>query len=126
MEYKPTNIGRRAAPRLRLSLPARLVAVDRVHSCVLLNLSRSGAQVAIHDAMAIGEGAMLQCGDIDHFVIVARQEPGLNGLQFDEEISDDLVLDIRRYHENYETHERRALVDKVRKWVNGEEDPRAV
>lgn len=122
MEYVRPTTGRRAAPRLRLSLPAQLIAVERAHTCILLNLSRSGAQVAILDALREGEGAMLRCGQINEFVIVTRSEFGLNGLQFDEEISDELVLEIRRYHENFEERERRALVNTARKWVTGDED----
>ena len=126
MEQQYWNTGRRAAPRLRLSLPAQLIAVDRTHTCILLNLSRSGAQVAILDSLREGEGAMLKCGQLDEFVIVTRSEFGLNGLQFDEEITDDLVLEIRRYHENFEERERRALVETARKWVTGEDDERTI
>jgi hypothetical protein len=122
-----TAIGRRTAPRLRISLPGHLTAVDRVHSCILLNLSRTGAQVAILDSMREGEGAILRCGVINHFVIVARSEFGLNGLTFDEPLSDQVVLEIRRYHENFEERERRALIETARKWVNGDtEDERPI
>jgi hypothetical protein len=64
-----SKVGRRSAPRLRLSLPGQLVAVERVHRCILLNLSRSGAQVAILDALREGEGAILRCGVIDQFAV---------------------------------------------------------
>ena len=121
------KVGRRSAPRLRLSLPAQLVAVERVHRCILLNLSRSGAQVAILDAMRVGEGAILRCGVIDQFAVVTRSEFGLNALQFDEPLSDAQVLEIRHYHENFEERERRALIETARKWVNGETgDGRAI
>lgn len=120
-------IGRRKAPRLRISLPGHLTAIDRVHSCILLNLSRTGAQVAILDSMREGEGAILRCGVINQFVIVARSEFGLNGLTFDEPLSDQVVLEIRRYHENFEERERRALIETARKWVNGDtEDERPI
>ncbi len=121
------NTGRRAAPRLRLSLPARLVAVDRTHQCILMNLSRNGAQIAILDSLREGEGAVLKCGKIDQFVIVNRSEFGLNALSFEEPISDEMVLHIRRYHENFEERERRMLVETARKWVSGEtDDERAI
>jgi hypothetical protein len=113
-------VGRRAAPRLRISLPGQLIAVDKVHSCILMNLSRTGAQVAILDSLRKGEGAILRCGAIDHFAIVTRSEFGLNALTFDEPLSDALVLDIRRYHENFEERERRALIETARKWVTGD------
>jgi hypothetical protein len=111
--------GRRSAPRLRLSLPAKLIAVEKAHTCILLNLSRTGAQVAILDAMRVGEGAILRCGLIDHFAIVTRSEFGLNALEFDEPLTDAVVLETRRYHENFEERERRALIETARKWATG-------
>jgi hypothetical protein len=131
-EPKPTDppaisVGRRAAPRLRLSLPGQLIAVDRAHTCILLNLSRTGAQVAILEAMREGEGAILRCGVIDHFAIVTRSEFGLNALAFDEPLTDAIVLEIRRYHENFEERERRALIEMARRWVTGDaEDDRPI
>ena len=116
------QIGRRAAPRLWLSLPAQLIAVEKAHTCILLNLSRTGAQVAILDAIREGEGAILRCGVIDQFAIVTRYEFGLNALEFDEPLTDAVVLEIRRYHENFEERERRALIETARKWVAGDSD----
>lgn len=116
------NIGRRAAPRLRISLPAQLIAVEKAHTCILLNLSRTGAQVAILDAIREGEGAILRCGMINHFAIVTRSEFGLNALSFDEPLPDAIVLETRRYHENFEERERRALIATARKWATGETD----
>lgn len=113
-------VGRRSAPRLRLSLPAQLIAVEKAHTCILLNLSRSGAQVAILESMREGEGAILRCGMIDHFAIVTRSEFGLNALEFDEPLTDQIVLETRLYHENFEARERRALIETARKWVTGE------
>jgi hypothetical protein len=120
------SVGRRSAPRLRISLPGQLIAVDKVHSCIVMNLSRTGAQVAILDSLRKGEGAILRCGAIDHFAIVTRSEFGLNALTFDEPLSDAMVLELRRYNENFEERERRALIDTARKWVtgdNGDERP---
>jgi len=116
------TVGRRAASRLRLSLPAQLIAVEKAHTCILLNLSRTGAQVAILDAMREGEGAILRCGLINRFAIVTRTEFGLNALEFDEPLTDSIVLDIRRYHENFEERKKRALIETARKWVTGDTD----
>lgn len=113
-------VGRRSAPRLRLSLPAQLVAVEKVHTCILLNLSRTGAQVAILDAMREGEGAILRCGMINNFAIITRSEFGLNALEFDDPLTDEIVLEIRRYHETFEEREKRALIETARKWVTGD------
>ena len=120
-------VGRRTAPRLRISLPGQLIAVERTHSCILMNLSRTGAQVAILDSVRKGEGVMLRCGVINHFAIVTRSEFGLNALEFDEPLTDEIVLEIRRYHENFEERERRALIETARKWVTGDsEDERPI
>jgi hypothetical protein len=116
----PSKIGRRAAARLRLSLPGQLIAVERVHRCILMNLSRTGAQVAILDALREGEGAILRCGSIDHFTFVTRSEFGLNALQFEEPLTDREVLEIRHLYENFEERERRALMETARKWVTGD------
>jgi hypothetical protein len=70
--------------------------------------------------MREGEGAILRCGAINHFAIVTRSEFGLNALQFDEPLSDAIVLEIRRYHENFEEREKRALMETARKWVTGD------
>lgn len=113
-------VGRRSAPRLRLSLPAQLVAVEKVHTCILLNLSRTGAKVAILDSMREGEGAILRCGLVNHFAIVTRSEFGLYALAFDEPLTDAIVLEVRRYFENFEEREKRALIETARKWVTGD------
>jgi hypothetical protein len=113
-------VGRRAAPRLRVSLPAQLIAVEKVHTCILLNLSRTGAQVAILDSIREGEGAILRCDVINQFTLVTRCEFGLNALEFEDPLFDEVVLEIRRYYENFEERERRALIETACKWVNGD------
>lgn len=123
---RATHIGRRAAPRLRLSLPARFVAIESTHKCILLNISRTGAQIAILNSVREGEGGFLHCGKLSAFAIVTRSEFSLNALEFDEEISDEDVLDIRSYYETFEERERRQLIETARKWVNGDSDERAI
>lgn len=119
---RASTIGRRAAPRLRLSLPARFVSIESTHKCILLNISRTGAQIAILNSVREGEGGFLYCGKLSAFAIVTRSEFSLNALQFDEEISDEEVLDIRSYYETFEERERRQLIETARKWVNGDSD----
>jgi hypothetical protein len=115
-----SKVGRRSAPRLRLSLPGQLIAVERVHRCFLLNISRSGAQVAILDPLREGRGAILRFGPLEHFAIVSRSEFGLNALQFEERLHDSEVLEVRHLYENFEERERRALMETARKWVTGD------
>lgn len=118
----PVPVGRRSAPRLRLSLPGQMIAVDRVHTCILTSLSRTGAQVAILDALREGEGAILRCVVINQFAIVARSEFGRNALIFDEPLTDAQVLEVRRHYETFEERDWRALIETARKWVTGDSD----
>ena len=113
------NVGRRGAPRLRLSIPAKLMTVSETRRCVLLDVSRSGARIGIAKPIEEGDAGFLRFSDFDLFATVARTEDGRNGLEFDVELSDDDVLAIRRYAETYEMSERTALMDEARAWVTG-------
>ncbi|MEM6857379.1 MAG: PilZ domain-containing protein [Pseudomonadota bacterium] len=124
----PNNpVGRRRAPRLRVSLPARFVAVDRTHPCILLNISQTGAQIAILNSVREGEAGMLECGGVEAFAMVVRSEFSLNALHFDEQLSYEQVIDIRRLYETFEVRERRQLIETARQWASGEsKDGRAM
>lgn len=113
------NVGRRAAPRLRLSIPARLVTTTATHRCVLLDVSRLGAQISLERPLAEGEAGLLNFAGFEVFACVIRTGPGLNGVEFDGELSDEDVLQIRQYAEHYETDERAALKEEARAWVTG-------
>ncbi len=121
-EGQENAVGRRGAARLRLSLPARFVSVERTHSCILLNISQTGAKIAILDPVREGDGGILQCGKLSAFAIVARSEFSLNALQFEHAISHEDVLAMRRYYETFEDRERRKLIETARKWASGESD----
>lgn len=116
-------VGRRNAPRLRLSIPARLISLDGTHRCILVNLSRTGAQVGLEQPLRKGDGAILQVAGIDHFAIVMRSDRGcfggVNGLEFEEPLSDDDVLATRSFAESFEKNERVNLLREVEAWVTG-------
>lgn len=116
--------GRRSAPRLRLSIPARIETPFGAQRCVLVDVSRTGAQIGLEDPLAAGEGAYLIVGDLEAFAFVTRRIKndigGTNGLQFEEPIGDEAVLAIRRYSESFEEDQRRALRTQARAWVLGE------
>jgi len=113
------NVGRRSAPRLRLSIPARLVTVSETRRCVLLDVSRTGAQIGLAKPLGVGEAGFLTFADLEVFGGVIRSSQGSNGLEFDVELSDDDVLGIRHFADNYHYDERRALMDEARAWVTG-------
>lgn len=120
-------VGRRGAARLRLSVPAHFVSVERTHSCILLNISQTGAKIAILDPIREGDGGILKCDKLSAFAIIARSEFSLNALQFEHPISHEDVLAMRRYYETFEDRERRKLIETARKWASGESnDERAM
>lgn len=116
--------GRRAAARLRLSIPAQMVSIYSTHDCILMDLSRTGARIALADPLANGEGGYLKVGRFELFCEAVRvmigASGGVNGLIFDEPLSNADVLAIRHHAETFEDARRRALRDQVRKWVAGE------
>ena len=113
------NVGRRAAPRLRLSIPAKLVTLTETRRCVVLDVSRTGAQISLAKPLAIGEAGFLRFAEQEVFGGVVRESTGRNALEFDEQLGDAEVLDIRHYAECYEADERKALMQEVREWVMG-------
>lgn len=113
------NVGRRSAPRLRLSIPARLVTVSETRRCVLLDVSRTGAQIGLAKPLDVGDAGFLRFADLEVFGAVIRSSTGSNGLEFDVEMADDEVLAIRRFAESYQYDERQALMDEARAWVMG-------
>jgi hypothetical protein len=111
--------GRRGAPRLRLSIPARLTTVFEARACVLIDLSRTGAQVALMDPLPEGEGGMLRVAGLDVFGEAVRRSPGVNGLAFEQELSHDAVLAVRRFAERLAIDELHASRERARTWIEG-------
>lgn len=120
----PLVTGRRAAARLRLAIPARLVTIHITRSCVLLDLSRSGARIGLAEPLAPDECAYLQVAGLELFGEVVWRgrgaNGGLNGLSFDQPLGDAAVLAVRAHAETHAVQERTALLDQVRRWVSGD------
>ena len=113
------NVGRRKAPRLRLSIPVRLVTISETRRCALLDLSRSGAQIGLAKPLAEGEAGLLRFAGFEVFGCVLRKSAGFTGLEFDAQLADNDVLAVRRYAEAYDADERSALLEEARSWVMG-------
>lgn len=106
--------------------PARFVSVTATQSCILLDISRSGAKFALASPAPPRQSGYIAVGRPELFGMVVRCERspdsggGINAVAFDEPISEVEVLAIRRYAEVFEQRERQALRDQVRRWVSGE------
>jgi len=116
--------GRRSAARLRLAIPARFVSIYSQQPCILLDLSITGARMALAQPAACGQSGYLAVGRMEIFGMVVRAERGpdmaVNAMTFDDPIPRDAVLAIRSFAEGFEEREHRALRDQVRRWVTGE------
>lgn len=121
---EPTPVGRRGSPRLRLSIPGRFVSIFSTQSCVLLDISRTGARLALPGPLARNESGFIAIKQFEVFGTIVRSETGpdggVNAMVFDEPIAKSMVLEIRKLAEDFELRERAALRDQVRRWVAGE------
>lgn len=117
-------VGRRGSARLRLAVPARFVSVYSTQPCVVLDISRTGARVALPGPLPPNHSGYIEIGRFEVFGSIVRIEPGpdggINAMAFDEPISKALVLEIRKFAEDFELRERELLRDQVRRWVSGE------
>lgn len=122
-DAEPT-VGRRAAPRLRLAIPARFVSITATQPCILLDISRSGARIALASPVACRQSGFIEIGRLELFGTIVRAERGgdggVNAVAFDDPISETEVLAIRRFAEDFELREMQSLRDQVRRWVAGE------
>ncbi|HEY6963600.1 MAG TPA: PilZ domain-containing protein [Erythrobacter sp.] len=121
---EPTAVGRRGSARLRLAIPARFVSIYSTQPCVLLDISRTGARLALPGPLARNQSGFIELGRLEVFGTIVRMEKGpdggVNAMVFDEPIAKSLVLEIRKFAEDFELREHQALRDQVRRWVAGE------
>ena len=116
-------LGRRGAPRLRLAIPAKLISLYGEVRCILINVSRTGARLTLAEPLAEGEDAILLISNMELFGSIIRttvgQYGGTNAMEFDDPITDEAVLEIRSFADDFEFNERRALREEAHNWVHG-------
>lgn len=108
---------KRAAPRLALSLPGTFISTHGSPSCIVTNLSKTGILFAIREPLPVESAGFLRCGPIDHFVIVKRQEAGVNAAVFEIPVTDAFVAQVREYQKNFETTELLEMRDQAQEWA---------
>lgn len=118
-------VGRRAAARLRLAIPARFVSLYGTQPCILLDISRTGARFALPAPLAQGQSGYIAIARCEAFGEVVRTERGpdggVNAIVFDDPLPQAQVLEIRRFAEDFALREKIALREQVRLWVSGED-----
>ena len=114
---------RRAFSRLRLGIPARLLSLDGQQWVTLVDLSQSGARVALDSTSKISGGLLRWLG-FEAFGDPAWQVGDELALHFDEPIEPRWLFETRQrapVELNTELDARNA----AREWVTGRVAPRA-
>ena len=111
--------GRRASPRARICLPARLEAVSGVYAAQLVNLSCAGAAAALDAPLKPGMDVVVKCGPIDAFGVVIWARDGRCGIEFDEPIETEVVVAARTASEHKDALVRAAVLDDAKAWAAG-------
>ena len=111
---------RRSASRLRLHLPARLTLIGRSSTCLIENISTTGAQLIVERPPRCGEEGRLQCEDITGFFTTVWGAGNLVGVQFDEPIPLHHILELRRVNDSYSELQQLEVRRTARRWVTGE------
>ena len=104
---------------MRLYIPAKIVTVLETRSCIVLDLSRNGARIALERPLDVGEAGYLKLLDEEMFICTVRADLAGNGLEFDDPLSDARVLEVRTYSETMDLIQRRKHLHEVREWVTG-------
>lgn len=119
-----SGVGRRGAPRLRLAIPARFVSIYATQTCILLDISRTGARLALAKPLARDGSGYIEIGRFELFGSIVRTEcgpeGGVNAMLFDDPLTKAQVLEIRGFAEEFESREQLSLRDQARRWVSGE------
>ncbi len=114
----PTT-GQRRDSRLRLALPARMVTLGGYSSVLLADLSQSGARVQLHEGEVLKPGAqgMLSWLGYEAFGAVVWCRYGFAGMEFDELLPADILLDTReRVDRGLALSEQQLDYLKAREW----------
>ena len=117
------GVGRRGSARLRLAVPARFVSVYSTQDCLLLDISRTGARLALGVPLAINQSGFIALGRFEVFGTIVRLEResggGVNAMVFDDPLPKADVLEIRRFAEQFEKREQASVIEEARRWVTG-------
>nr|WP_298895534.1 PilZ domain-containing protein [uncultured Altererythrobacter sp.] len=111
---------RRAASRLRLHLPAHLTFIGRRSACLIENISQTGAQLVVDGAPRRGEEGQLKCESLLAFFHTVWSAGNLIGVEFDETIPLQTILELRRINDAYSEFQRMEVRRAARRWVAGD------
>jgi hypothetical protein len=112
--------GNRSYARLRLAIPAEMELTHGIRSCLLDNLSRSGARVRAEAPPKVGSSVILKFADFEAFAMVVWVQGIQCGLLFDEQLTQDAMQQLRWISENHAKYQRAQMQGVARDWSQGE------
>lgn len=116
----PIAPGRRGASRARLALSARAVSFDRTVRCTILDASQSGARIACDELPRVGSMVVIEIPPIEFFGTVSWTDEGLFGMQFDDLLPFEAVVELRQMGDLYsQSSEARELRRAAKEFVEG-------
>ena len=87
--------GRRAAAREPVLLTAALLTVGCSRPVILLDVSKTGTHIEVHDEMRVGQEVWLKVAQLEIFGTIVWVDGGKCGVAFDEAIDDVEVTLLR-------------------------------
>jgi len=111
--------GRRGDSRARLFIPGRLVLRDGTIPCVVEDLSRTGARLALSRGPSVDETGILEVCRIEAFGAGVWLAQGRCGFHFDDPLPIEQVIALRTYADHFTQHQRAENLRMAREFVQG-------
>lgn len=92
----PRDACRRAYPRTAVVLAASALAIARSRSVIVTDVSLEGAQLGGKDLPPPGDDVLMLVGSLDAMGTVMWREGDKCGVQFDEAIADETIVQMKR------------------------------
>ena len=111
---------RRRDSRLRTDLPAQLITLAASPRVNLRDLSQTGAQIECNEPLRVGSEAVLSWLNFETFGTIRWVRGNFAGLEFDEAVSENVILDTRELIDRGEAlHTEQAADLAARNWYLG-------
>jgi hypothetical protein len=81
--------GRRTAPREPVLLTAALMSVGCSRPAILVDLSKTGTHVQLHETLGVGQQVWLKSAPVEVFGTVVWSSDGECGIAFDEPLEEE-------------------------------------
>lgn len=110
---------RRLHGRARLGMAARLVTFSGTSTCTLVDLSYTGACIEVVAEPRIGAMIVVESPSVELFGTVRWVRGGFCGFEFDQPLTFDEAVELRRQAETEDDRVTRDRIAYARSWVTG-------